>query len=255
MYKKSTFNVNGVTIVRVRIGQIAAGRFNGTKPILAFSEETIDLSVIEGRSEAGSFVIESTNQIKICGIVYSTNPRMECLNPHFEGEKVRIRYQFNSKGLTEGDTCEGKFVIVCNQIEYSLSFCAGITRLYAEASTGAVKSLDDFTRLAASNWDEAYHLFYNRNFLNTIPYDNVYERLTYEGFACARPSGQNMEEFLIGVNKKQPVSISVDKSEEIFMASKEPQSGCFTITKDNWGYTEIRLRTDCEFIKLYNFLC
>lgn len=250
MYKKSTFNVNGVTIVRARIGQIAAGRFNGTKPILAFSEETIDLSVIEGRSEAGSFVIESTNQIKICGIVYSTNPMMECLNPHFEGEKVRIRYQFNSKGLTEGDACEGKFVIVCNQIEYSLSFCARITRLYAEASTGAVKSLDDFTRLAASNWDEAYHLFYNRNFLNTIPYDNVYERLTYEGFACARPSGQNMEEFLIGVNKKKPVSISVDKSEEIFMASKEPQSGCFTITKDNWGYTEIRLRTDCEFIKL-----
>ena len=250
MYKKSTFNVNGVTIVRARIGQIAAGRFNGTKPILAFSEETIDLSVIEGRSEAGSFVIESTNQIKICGIVYSTNPRMECLNPHFEGEKVRIRYQFNSKGLTEGDACEGKFVIVCNQIEYSLSFCARITRLYAEASTGAVKSLDDFTRLAASNWDEAYHLFYNRNFLNTIPYDNVYERLTYEGFACARPSGQNMEEFLIGVNKKKPVCISVDKSEEIFMASKEPQSGCFTITKDNWGYTEIRLRTDCEFIKL-----
>lgn len=250
MYKKSTFNVNGVTIVRARIGQIAAGRFNGTKPILAFSEETIDLSVIEGRSEAGSFVIESTNQIKICGIVYSTNPRMECLNPHFEGEKVRIRYQFNSKGLTEGDACEGKFVIVCNQIEYSLSFCARITRLYAEASTGTVKSLDDFTRLAASNWDEAYHLFYNRNFLNIIPYDNVYERLTYEGFACARPSGQNMEEFLIGVNKKQPVSISVDKSEEIFMASKEPQSGCFTITKDNWGYTEIRLRTDCEFIKL-----
>lgn len=250
MYKKSTFNVNGVTIVRARIGQIAAGRFNGTKPILAFSEETIDLSVIEGRSEEGSFVIESTNQIKICGIVYSTNPRMECLNPHFEGEKVRIRYQFNSKGLTEGDACEGKFVIVCNQIEYSLSFCARITRLYAEASTGAVKSLDDFTRLAASNWDEAYHLFYNRNFLNTIPYDNVYERLTYEGFACARPSGQNMEEFLIGVNKKKPVSISVDKSEEIFMASKEPQSGCFTITKDNWGYTEIRLCTDCEFIKL-----
>lgn len=236
--------------MRARIGQIAAGRFNGTKPILAFSEETIDLSVIEGRSEAGSFVIESTNQIKICGIVYSTNPRMECLNPHFEGEKVRIRYQFNSKGLTEGDACEGKFVIVCNQIEYSLSFCARITRLYAEASTGAVKSLDDFTRLAASNWDEAYHLFYNRNFLNTIPYDNVYERLTYEGFACARPSVQNMEEFLIGVNKKQPVSISVDKSEDIFMASKEPQSGCFTITKDNWGYTEIRLRTDCEFIKL-----
>ena len=139
--KKSTFNVNGGNNCASTYRADTAGRFNGTKPILAFSEETIDLSVIEGRSEAGSFVIESTNQIKICGIVYSTNPRMECLNPHFEGEKVRIRYQFNSKGLTEGDACEGKFVIVCNQIEYSLSFCARITRLYAEASTGAVKSL------------------------------------------------------------------------------------------------------------------
>ena len=60
------------------------------------------------------------------------------------------------------------FFVYANQIEYSLSFCARITRLYAEASTGAVKSLDDFTRLAASNWDEAYHLFYIRNFLNRL---------------------------------------------------------------------------------------
>ena len=250
MYKKSTFNVNGVTIVRARIGQIAAGRFNGTKPILAFSEETIDLSVIEGRSEEGSFVIESTNQIKIRGIVYSTNPRMECLNPHFEGEKVRIRYQFNSKGLVEGDACEGSFVIVCNQIEYSLSFCARITKLYAETSVGVIKNLDDFTKLAQNNWTEAYHLFYNRNFLNIISEDMVVENMIYRGIMAAKPSSRNMEEFLVGVHKKKPVSIKVDKTKEEFAASAENQSGSFEITRMNWGYAEIHVRTDCEFIKL-----
>ena len=236
--------------MRSRIGQIAAGRFTGTKPILAFSEESIDLSVIEDKDETGSFVIDSTDQIKIRGIVYSTNPRMECLNPHFEGEKVRIRYQFYSRGLKEGDTSEGHFVIVCNQIEYSLSFCVKITRLYAESSVGIVKNTDDFTKLAKNNWNEAYHLFYNRNFFNILSKEQVTERLTYQGIAAAKPSSQNMEEFLIGIHKKQPVSISVNKTEDVFERSTEDQRGSFEITRENWGYTEIRVRTDCDFIKL-----
>lgn len=236
--------------MRGRIGQIAAGRFTGTKPILAFSEESIDLPVIEGRDETGSFVIESTNQTKIRGIVYSTNPRMECLNPHFEGEKVRIRYQFHSRGLKECETSEGRFVIVCNQIEYSLSFCASITRLYAESSVGVVKNIDDFTKLAKNNWNEAYHLFYNHNFENILRQENVTTRLVYRGITSAKPSSQNMEEFLIGIHKKQPVSISIDKTEDIFTASSDDQRGNFEITRENWGYTEIRVRTDCDFIKL-----
>ena len=56
------------------------------------------------------------------GIIYSSNPRMECLTPQFEGEEVRIRYQFHSEGLIEGDIQKGEFFIVCNQGEYNLSF-------------------------------------------------------------------------------------------------------------------------------------
>ncbi len=236
--------------MRARIGQIAAGRFIGTKPVLAFSEERIDLSVILNKDETGSFVIESTDRTKIRGIVYSTNPRMECLNPHFEGEKIRIRYQFHSRGLDEGETSDGHFLIVCNQNEYSLSFCVRITRLYAESSIGIVKDLDDFTKLAKNNWNEAYHLFYNRNFYNIISKDQVTERLTYQGIAAAKPSNQNMEEFLVGIHKKQPVSILVDKTEDIFADSTQDQRGSFEITLNNWGYTQIRVYTDCDFIKL-----
>ena len=67
--------------MRKRIGQIARGKFEYAKPILTFSEEIIDFSVAKDTDETGEFVITSSDHIKIRGIVYSTNPRMECLTP------------------------------------------------------------------------------------------------------------------------------------------------------------------------------
>ena len=62
--------------MRQRIGQIARGKFDCVKPVLKFSEEKIELQVIEGNCEAGSFVISCSNQETIRGVIYSTNPRM-----------------------------------------------------------------------------------------------------------------------------------------------------------------------------------
>ena len=236
--------------MRKRIGQIARGKFEYAKPLLTFSEEFVDLQVTEGRDEPGSFTIKCNNQMKIRGIVYSTNPRMECLTPQFEGEEVRIRYQFNSEGLVEGDTSEGSFVIVCNQCEYSLSFCAKISKLYAESSIGVIRNLYDFSCLAKENWDESYQLFYNKNFENIINSNEIKERMIYKGIVSAKPSNQNLEEFLIGIQKKKAVEISVEKSSEEFKDIEESIKSSFEISKNNWGFVEIRLSTDCEFIRL-----
>ena len=100
--------------MRKRIKQLARGKFEYAKPELSFSEERIEFSIVEGNTYGGTFTIKSTNQKKIRGIVYSTNSRMECLTPQFEGEEVRIRYEFHSKGLSEGLTETGDFVIVCD---------------------------------------------------------------------------------------------------------------------------------------------
>ena len=180
--------------MRKRIKQLARGKFEHTKPELHFSEEMIEFTVIEGNTYEGSFVIKSTDNKKIRGIVYTTNPRMECLTPQFEGEEVRIRYEFNSKGLSEGLIETGDFVIVCNQNEVSLSFRASISKAYADSSVGKIKNLYDFSCLAKANWGEAYQLFYHKNFVNLIKPNEVKEGLLYKGILAARPSNQNMEE-------------------------------------------------------------
>ena len=118
--------------MRKRIKQLARGKFEYAKPELLLSEEEISFSVIEGEDYEGSFTIENPKEIKLRGLVYSTHPRMEVLNPQFEGEQVCIRYKFNSFGLSEGLTEKGDFVIVCNQTVISLSFCASISKKYVE---------------------------------------------------------------------------------------------------------------------------
>lgn len=98
--------------MRRRIQQLARGKFEHLKPSLSISVDKIDITAMEGNDISGDFVITSTNHVPMRGIVYSSNPRMECLTPQFEGEEIRIRYQFHSYGLIEGDIQKGEFCIV-----------------------------------------------------------------------------------------------------------------------------------------------
>ena len=236
--------------MRKRIKQLARGKFEYAKPELQISEEEIAFMVIEGEDYEGSFTISSSNHAKLRGLVYSTNPRMECLTPQFEGETVRIRYQFHSYGLSEGLTEKGDFVIICEQNEISLSFCASISKKYADTSIGTVKNLYDFSQLAKSNWSEAFQLFYHKDFSNVIKENEIKEGMIYRGIISAKPSNQNMEEFLIGIRKKEKVSFSIDKNQFELYEVTENVKESVEIKKDNWGYIEINAACDGDFVRI-----
>ena len=124
-----------------RIRQIAAGKFESDQPSLSISDEELFLTVTEGQEYTGEFEITSENHIPVRGIVYSTHPRMECLTPQFEGENIRIRYQFHSKGLVEGQEEKGAFVILCNQSVHSLSFCVSALFLFLQGQSAVLAQM------------------------------------------------------------------------------------------------------------------
>ncbi len=78
------------------------------------------------------------------GIIYSSNPRMECLTPQFEGEEVRIRYQFHSEGLIEGDIQKASFFIVCNQGNITFLLLCPFQVVCGFILWKKIKNLDDF---------------------------------------------------------------------------------------------------------------
>ena len=232
--------------MRKRIQQLANGKFDNNGPKLSLSTEKIELEALEGKDETGSFVITSTNQVKMRGIIYYSNPRMECLTPKFEGEEVRIRYQFHSEGLIEGDIQKGEFFIVCNQGEYNLSFVVSISRLYADSSFGKIKNLDDFCRLAKENYDEAYRLFYSSNFKNLIREDK--DRILYEGLRMQPQSALVVETFLIASHHKKKVEVTFEETEKSFYGVQEQQKEQLEIQKPQWGAVRIHVSSDADFL-------
>ena len=196
--------------MRKQIEELARGKFGQGRPVPEFSADKIELEILEGQEVSGTFTIKSLNHIPMRGVVYTSDTRMECLTPQFEGTEVTIRYQFHGAGLTEGDVVCGEFYVVAEGGEHHLAYEADVTKLYADSSIGKIKSLADFTRLAKENFTEACKVFSSKSFRNVLKKEQVRERLLYEGFAEPPFLPQNVEEFLVGTGKKSSVLISLD---------------------------------------------
>ncbi|MDE7063406.1 MAG: hypothetical protein K2O73_09215, partial [Lachnospiraceae bacterium] len=145
--------------MRKRIQRLAQGRFDEAQPSLSFSSDKIELEVIEGQKIAGTFTITVSNQVPAKGIIYTSNPYMECLTPEFEGTEATITFQFHSEGFHEGDIQKGEFYVICNQAEYNLSFVVSVTKPYANSSVGRIRTLKDFARLAQTDYMEAFRIY------------------------------------------------------------------------------------------------
>ena len=236
--------------MRRRIYNLANGKFDEEKPELVFSEERLEIQVVEGQPYRGSFQIKSANGASMRGIVYSSNVRMECLNPQFEGQDVQIRFEFQSAELIEGGIQKGEFTVICNQNEYNLPFVVHITRLYADSSMGRIRTLHDFAMLAAQEREEAYKIFISPLFKNLLRGGNVKERLLYEGLSKPPVTMQNLEEFLIGIRQKAKIELSLETEEENFGNIEEQRKESLRIRKNQWGYMELRLKSDTEFLVL-----
>lgn len=236
--------------MRKRIEELARGTFEQERPVPEFSVDKIELEVLEGQEYTGEFTITSINGVVMRGMVYTSDVRMECLTPQFEGTEVKIRYQFHSAGLLEGDVTKGDFHVIANQGEYDLSFVVEITRLYADSSVGKIKNLSDFTRLAKENFGEACRVFASKNFSNILKHAEARDVLLYEGLAMPPFYPQNVEEFLVGTGRKQSVLVSVDRKYREYYEIKENLKDQIEIRKDQWGYLELELKSDADFLVL-----
>lgn len=234
--------------MRKKVKQLAYGMFDYREPELIFSTDRIELEVIEGKDGIGEFTIHSSKERKLRGMVYSAYPRMECLTPQFEGEEVRIRYQFHSEGLIEGDVRKGEFVIVCDQGEYNLSFVVSVSKLYARTSVGKIKHMSDFTALAQKSMDEAYQVFYSISFPYILKEVADREKLLYEAIRKEPASFHALEAYLTGIGRKNPVQVCLEKENYCFTKVTEDKKEQICLKKDNWGYISVYVKTDAEFI-------
>lgn len=227
-----------------QIANLPEENFDYENGSLDFSCTKLELTLYRDEQAEGSFQVYGPKGRLTRGKVYSSEPRMHCLTREFIGEEEEISYVFDGTGLEEGDVLKGEFYFISNQGEYYLPFVVTVAYHTMESSLGVIKNLFHFTNLAKTNWAEALKLFYSPDFsLVFSGSDKQYYQL-YRGLSVYRGSEQNMEEFLLSINKKQKVEYILSEKElHIEEPDAETEYG-FSITRNGWGYTRLTVSSE-----------
>lgn len=230
------------------IEQLLEGNFDYENGSLDFSCTKLELTINQGECCEGSFKILGNSGKYTQGTVSSSDGRMECLTTEFVGSEEEICYRFHGEDLEEGDVIKGEFYVISNQGEYYLPFVVNVAYTVLSSSLGNIKNLFHFTNLAKSNPEEAISLFYSKDFGRIF---NGSDRQFYEyylGLSVYPKNEQNVEEFLIGINKKQKIEYLVDVDA---LRLEDPEgivANEITITRNGWGYTRLNIETQGDFL-------
>ena len=231
-----------------KLEELAAGNCGSNSSILQFSVEKLEFEVVEGTNYTGEFTMESTSEMPVNGIIYSSSPRMECHNPKFQGEKITQTFEFHSEGLTEGDIQKGSFHIVSDQGEYDLPFSVSVSGNYAGSSMGKIKSLFEFANLAGNSYEEAVKVFGHPEFIHVFKPQETEERLIYQMLRRKPCTMAQVEEFLIAVRKKNRVTFRIEEARRDFSGIHETVRGHITLKKEEWGYIAIEVISDAPWL-------
>lgn len=233
------------------IDRILEGTFDYENGSLDFSCTKIELTLPKETIYEGSFHITSIPGRITNGYVVTSDLRMECLTPEFSGSDAEIAYRFHGEHMEEGDVIKGSFSIISNHGEYYLPYVVSIEHTTLHSSVGNIKNLFHFANLAKSNWREAINLFYSPDFVRILAGNDAGYLDSYRGLSTYPGNEQNMEEFLIHINKKQKVEYFTEESElktTLSASSYAVTEGGLTIVKNGWGYTFLKVECEGDFL-------
>ena len=231
-----------------KIKRFAKGDFHIPQPEIIFPETHITMRVGEGEEYRGSFSLQNQGEGTIRGLVYPSSYRVHCDEQGFDGNPVNIYYTYDGTGLVPGHVEHGKITIVCNGGAFDIAFTAVIEKPYVMTSYGKVQSLEDFKKLSFRDGAEGVKLFRSRDFYEILKYEDKRIQALYDNMRKWELDQHALEEFLVGCKQKEKIFLTLEEESRAFMSLTEARKETFTIKKNTWGYLEIDVRTEGDFL-------
>lgn len=234
--------------MKKRIEQLLNGVFEYEPPKMTISTDRIHAVLQKGAAFRGGFAIESGNQRRMKGFIYSSSPRMAYEPAAFDGISEKVVYELDTVGMEEGDVLEGAFTICSELGEYRVPYRIEIARSVMKTSTEIIESLEDFEKLAREDFQKAYPVFLSGGFQRMLE-ERAPQWLTmYEGLASRKAGYFGMEEFLTGIGAKKRISMALERTGAHFAEVSQLQQESVVITKDGWGFQKLEIRADADFL-------
>ncbi|MCR5829199.1 MAG: DUF5717 family protein [Lachnospiraceae bacterium] len=236
--------------MKEKIGLFAKGVFSYERPALSLSVEKLNLSVSTGNKVRGSFIVSSTGTRPFKGIAFCDESLLTIDDPMFNGKENTITFTINATHLDPGDKVKGTIVVVTEYGEVHVPFACLITALSCTSSMGPVSDIFQFANLARTDKDEAKNLFRSELFEKVFAGSSEKTELAIRALKKCNNISLAVEEFLIALKKKRVISVSVDRDEIEFDNPEESEGNCnVTLTKDSWGYVQLKCGSVGEFVK------
>ncbi len=111
-----------------RIEQLLNGIFEYEPVPLLIRPEKIELRTKPDTAAHGTLYIESKDQKKIKGFLYTPDPRITCRSVEFQGAENEIHYQADCSGLPGGYVLAGEITVCSDHGEYSIPYRIEVQR-------------------------------------------------------------------------------------------------------------------------------
>ena len=236
--------------MRKRIWRMSEDKFDDIAPIIEFHTEKLDLIAYENEIFESYIELKSLNNVRLRGMVYSSNPYVLIENPEFDDFNVKIRFKTTHSGFRHKDVLKGEFHIVANQFTKTLPFTITYDLKYPTALDRTICDLKDFCALAKENYSEALQLFSSDKMNLVMQNESLQNRLLYRGFKSAPMLPIHLEEFLVGTAQKDRCYIEVKESKLEFFNVSENLKESIHINKNTWGYVEFYAHCDADFVTI-----
>lgn len=233
------------------IGKLSRGIIEYNLPEVEVSVTDIDKSIEAGELYHGSFEIFSKDDNELKGIVYSTCEKFKIINDQFVGRNNKIEYVIDGKNSEIGDVIKGRVNIVSNGGELFIPYTIAVKEESIPSSIGDISNLFHFINLVKQEYDEGLKMFLSKDFERIILKDNVADKSLYNGLINSYSKKRALEEFMLAINKKQEVKIELSDTLREYDMLEESYGDILTLTRNTWGYIDIKVDVDGDFITEY----
>ncbi len=236
--------------MRERINRLAKGIVDFQVPEMNISPQAIDEQIPGGTVTRGEIGLISENGHSMKGLAYSSHYRVKILTNAFGGLRSRILYEIDTTCLEMGEEIRGSFFLVTNGGEKEIPFAFQAQAKTSGQTLGNLKSARDFSDLAKKERETARKLFDYSDFREAPFMQDLYTRAVYEGLKGHGNRENLLEEFLVALRVKEPVTIWTGEPERFYQTPGTAVVDTIQIKKNTWGYVDIRLEAEGEFLEL-----
>lgn len=234
--------------MRGKINRLSKGIFDKDIPELEISKGLIEDTMKTDGVLSGSFVI--TSALEARGMLYTDTGRIVLKEHTFCGKHAEIHYEIHSRGMLPGERIKGCIWIISDGGEFTLPCEVQVEAPFAMTSMGKIRNIFHFTNLVRNNYEEAKRLFCSPEFAEIFLTGNPQAKNVYEALKKGSCADTAMEEFLVYINKKSRIFLSVDAEKKEYDDFEHSQGGELVLTKSSWGYVPIEAEADGAFIHL-----